>query len=65
MYSRQCTLYNKNKMKKKLILESGEVFHGVGFGANVDTEGEVVFNTGMSGYQELISILHIVARSYV
>ncbi|MCT4328485.1 glutamine-hydrolyzing carbamoyl-phosphate synthase small subunit [Elizabethkingia anophelis] len=42
-------------MKKKLILESGEVFHGVGFGANVDTEGEVVFNTGMSGYQELIS----------
>lgn len=27
----------------------------MGFGANVDTEGEVVFNTGMSGYQELIS----------
>lgn len=42
-------------MKKKLILESGEVFHGVGFGANQDTEGEVVFNTGMTGYQELIS----------
>lgn len=42
-------------MKKKLILESGEVFHGVGFGANLDTEGEVVFNTGMTGYQELIS----------
>jgi carbamoyl-phosphate synthase small subunit len=42
-------------MKKKLILESGEVFHGVGFGADIDTEGEVVFNTGMTGYQELIS----------
>ncbi|MDY3524457.1 carbamoyl phosphate synthase small subunit [Riemerella anatipestifer] len=42
-------------MKKKLILESGEVFHGWGFGANLDTEGEVVFNTGMTGYQELIS----------
>ena len=42
-------------MKKKLILESGEVFHGQGFGANTDTEGEVVFNTGMTGYQELIS----------
>lgn len=42
-------------MKKKLILESGEVFHGKGFGANTDTEGEVVFNTGMTGYQELIS----------
>ena len=42
-------------MKKKLILESGEVFQGIGFGANLDTDGEVVFNTGMTGYQELIS----------
>lgn len=42
-------------MKKKLVLESGEIFHGEGFGANFDTEGEVVFNTGMTGYQELIS----------
>ncbi len=42
-------------MKKKLILESGEVFHGTGFGADQDTDGEVVFNTGMTGYQELIS----------
>lgn len=42
-------------MKKKLILESGEVFHGEGFGAEKDIDGEVVFNTGMTGYQELIS----------
>lgn len=42
-------------MKKKLILESGEIFHGKGFGANQDIDGEVVFNTGMTGYQELIS----------
>ena len=42
-------------MKKKLILETGEIFHGEGFGANQDTDGEVVFNTGMTGYQELIS----------
>lgn len=42
-------------MKKKLILETGEVFHGEGFGANWETAGEVVFNTGMTGYQELIS----------
>ena len=42
-------------MKKKLILESGDVFHGKGFGAEQDIEGEVVFNTGMTGYQELIS----------
>ena len=49
---------NKSTMvqqKKKLILESGEVFHGKGFGAEQETEGEVVFNTGMTGYQELIS----------
>ena len=35
--------------KKKLILENGEIFHGEGFGANLETEGEVVFNTGMTG----------------
>lgn len=42
-------------MKKKLILETGEVFIGEGFGANKDSAGEVVFNTGMTGYQELIT----------
>jgi len=42
-------------MKKKLVLESGEIFQGEGFGFNQDIEGEVVFNTSMSGYQELIS----------
>lgn len=42
-------------MKKKLILESGEVFYGVGFGCDEDTTGEVVFNTGMTGYQELLT----------
>lgn len=42
-------------MKKKLILESGEIFYGIGFGSDSDTAGEVVFNTGMTGYQELIS----------
>jgi len=43
------------KMKKKLVLESGEVFYGEGFGFNQEIEGEVVFNTSMTGYQELIS----------
>ena len=42
-------------MKKKLILQSGEVFRGTAFGTEQDIEGEVVFNTGMTGYQELIS----------
>lgn len=42
-------------MKKKLILESGEVFYGKSFGLDTETDGEIVFNTGMTGYQELIS----------
>jgi len=48
-------LFIKNKMKKKLVLESGEIFFGESFGFNHEIEGEVVFNTGMTGYQELIS----------
>lgn len=45
----------KKSMKKKLVLESGEVFIGKGFGAEGETTGEVVFNTAMTGYQELFS----------
>ncbi|MFN8634609.1 MAG: glutamine-hydrolyzing carbamoyl-phosphate synthase small subunit [Chloroflexota bacterium] len=36
-----------------LVLEDGTVFVGRGFGAAVDVDGEVVFNTGMTGYQEI------------
>ncbi|TSB46349.1 glutamine-hydrolyzing carbamoyl-phosphate synthase small subunit [Alkalicoccobacillus porphyridii] len=42
-------------MKKQLILENGAVFEGVGFGADLAMSGEVVFNTGMTGYQEILS----------
>lgn len=42
-------------MKKQLILEDGTVFIGDGFGSDSNTMGEVVFNTGMTGYQEIIS----------
>lgn len=42
-------------MKKQLILEDGTVFIGEGFGSNTETIGEVVFNTGMTGYQEILS----------
>ena len=38
-----------------LALADGTVFHGVAFGAPVDRVGEVVFNTGMSGYQEILT----------
>jgi carbamoyl-phosphate synthase small subunit len=36
----------------KLLLKDGTKIEGVSFGAPVDTSGEVVFNTGMTGYVE-------------
>jgi carbamoyl-phosphate synthase small subunit len=36
-----------------LVLEDGSYFVGKMFGAEVETEGEVVFNTGLTGYQEI------------
>ncbi|MFC6465630.1 carbamoyl phosphate synthase small subunit [Marinilactibacillus sp. GCM10026970] len=38
-----------------LILEDGNIFKGYGFGSDKETIGEVVFNTGMTGYQESIT----------
>ncbi|WP_018932743.1 carbamoyl phosphate synthase small subunit [Gracilibacillus lacisalsi] len=42
-------------MKRQLILEDGTVFHGDAFGSLEESIGEVVFNTGMTGYQEILS----------
>lgn len=42
-------------MKGYLVLEDGSVFAGVGFGAATEMVGEVVFNTGMTGYQEVLT----------
>ncbi|MCW2940737.1 MAG: carbamoyl-phosphate synthase, small subunit [Actinomycetia bacterium] len=38
-----------------LVLEDGRTFHGVGYGAGGETFGEIVFNTGMTGYQETLT----------
>lgn len=38
-----------------LTLEDGTKFVGKSFGANIDKIGEVVFNTGMTGYQEVLT----------
>ena len=38
-----------------LALEDGTVFHGVSVGAEGRTLGEVVFNTAMTGYQEILT----------
>jgi carbamoyl-phosphate synthase small subunit len=38
-----------------LALEDGSVFHGISIGAPGQTLGEVVFNTAMTGYQEILT----------
>ena len=42
-------------MKAKLVLENGTIFTGESFGATGETTGEVVFNTSMTGYQEILT----------
>jgi len=44
-------------MDKKaiLVLEDGSVYEGYSFGAEADAHGEVVFNTSMMGYQEMLT----------
>ena len=39
-------------MKAFLLLEDGSIIKGIGFGAQKTVFGEIVFNTGMTGYQE-------------
>lgn len=38
-----------------LVLADGSVFHGTSVGYNGNTSGEVVFNTAMTGYQEILT----------
>ncbi len=45
----------KVTMKAILALEDGKVFEGRGFGAVGESSGEVVFNTSMMGYQEILT----------
>lgn len=42
-------------MNKKLVLESGEVFLGKGFGSNESVEAEIILNTDMIGYENALS----------
>ena len=39
----------------RLILENGTIAEGTGFGYGKTVYGEVVFNTGMAGYQECLT----------
>src|SRR2546426_9689193 len=45
----------KEERIAKLALEDGTIFTGRGFGAAGTSEGEIVFNTSMTGYQEILT----------
>jgi carbamoyl-phosphate synthase small subunit len=42
-------------MQARLLLQDGTIFTGKSFGSEGESTGEVVFNTGMTGYQEVLS----------
>lgn len=42
-------------MQGVLVLEDGKIFEGIGFGAQGVQTGELVFNTSMTGYQEILT----------
>ncbi|NOT49628.1 MAG: glutamine-hydrolyzing carbamoyl-phosphate synthase small subunit [Acidobacteria bacterium] len=45
----------QSALKAILVLEDGRTFHGASFGADGECFGEMVFNTSMSGYQEILT----------
>lgn len=50
-------LYKRMNLSKSaiLVLEDGRTFRGKAFGAEGETYGEMVFNTSMTGYQEILT----------
>jgi len=45
----------ENMKKATLVIEDGSVFEGLSFGAEGEAYGEVVFNTSITGYQEILT----------
>ena len=50
---------------RKIILEDGREFYGYAFGASDDRVCEIVFNTSMAGYQEILSDLSYTDQAVV
>lgn len=48
-------MFNPTAQPALLVLEDGSIYKGWSFGAAGTTMGEVVFNTGMTGYQEVLT----------
>ncbi len=56
MAEQQAAIFdNSNRRKAILVLEDGSIFHGIAIGANGHSVGEVVFNTAITGYQEILT----------
>lgn len=57
MYLRVSVYSARDNLKQQalLALEDGSVFYGESIGASGETTGEVVFNTAMTGYQEILT----------
>ncbi|QSO53857.1 glutamine-hydrolyzing carbamoyl-phosphate synthase small subunit [Alicyclobacillus curvatus] len=45
----------EQQQRARLVLEDGHVFEGQSFGGSGESYGEIVFNTGMTGYQEVLT----------
>jgi len=48
-------LANETHPPALLALEDGTIYRGFGFGADADSAGEIVFNTAITGYQEVLT----------
>ena len=55
-------MINHYKKNAKLVLSNGLIFPGYSFG-NLGTAVEIVFNTGMTGYQELL-LIQVIMGNY-
>ena len=51
-------------MKAFLILEDGTVFEGTSIGSTREVISEIVFNTSMTGYLEVLTVLRRTGRCY-
>jgi carbamoyl-phosphate synthase small subunit len=48
-------ILGKGRRRALLVLEDGSIYRGVAFAGKGEVVGEVVFNTGMTGYQEILT----------
>ena len=48
-------MLGKEKRRALLVLEDGTSYRGAAFAGQGEVFGEVVFNTGMTGYQEILT----------